>query len=85
MSPFRENTKMRLFHIDIASNFHKSPLSHIPSHYLKEIEFSSEYNEAEQAAISDLILKNDAFLIENFVRNPNRGKKLEKMPAKAVK
>lgn len=75
MSPFRENEKVRLEHIDIASHFHSQPLSHVPAHILKEIEFGSEYSEAERAGICDLILKNDAFMTESFIRNPERGKK----------
>jgi hypothetical protein len=31
--------------------------------------------EAERAGISDLILKNDAFMIEGFINNREKGKK----------
>ena len=76
---------MRLSHIVIAEAYHTSPLDRIPAHILKEVQFSREYSEAEKAAISDLILKNDAFMIENFLSNPEQPKKMEKLPSHTVK
>jgi hypothetical protein len=35
--------------------------------------------------VCDLILKNDAFMVESFIRNPERGKKADKLSAKVVK
>lgn len=71
-------------HVKIASLFHRKPLEHIPAHILKEVHFSSDFSEAEKAGVRDLILKNDAFMIESFVRNHDR-KKLEHISPKIVK
>ena len=62
-SPFRKSIKTRLVHFRIAALFHTKQLEHIPARFLKEVDFSSDYSEADRAGISDLILKNDAFMI----------------------
>lgn len=69
----------------IAKNFHQKYLEIKSSHIFKNIEFTKDYDEADRASIQDLILKNDAFLIENFVPNPFKHKKVDKLPAKLVK
>lgn len=68
----------------IASLFHKKPLEKVSAHILKEVEFSPNFSEAEKAGIQDLILKNDAFMIESFIKNPEK-KKHERMPSKSVR
>ena len=74
---------MRFEHVKIAALFHNKTLTHVPSHILKEAEFTTEYSEAERAGICDLILKNDAFMTENFIKNPERAR--ETLPAKRIK
>jgi hypothetical protein len=74
-----------LEHIDIASLFHSQSLPELPPHVLKDIQFSFDYTTADRAAISDLILKHDAFTLENFVANPHRAKTLERLTPKIVK
>ena len=71
-------------HVKIAALFHKKTLKHMPAHVLKEVHFSSDFSEAEKAGIRALILKNDAFMIESFIKNPEK-KKLEFISSKIVK
>jgi hypothetical protein len=60
-------------------------LDELTSSIFKEIDFNKEYEEAERAGICDLILKNDAFMLEAFVPHPEKTKKMERMPSKTVK
>jgi len=71
-------------HVKIAALFHRKALEHMPAHILKEVHFSADYSEAEKAGIRDLILRNDAFMIESFIKNPEK-KKLEHISSKIVK
>lgn len=82
-SPFRENPKRHLEHMEVARLFHAKALEEVGKGVLRELEVGAEYEEAERAGISDLILKNDAFMMESFVRR--RGKKADRMPARTAK
>ena len=71
-------------HVKIAALFHRKALDHIPANILKEVHFAGDFSEAEKAGIRDLILKNDAFMIESFIKNPEK-KNLEHISSKIVK
>jgi hypothetical protein len=82
-SPFRENPKRHLEHMEVARLFHTKPLDEVGKGIFKEMELGNDYDEADRAGICDLILKSDAFMIESFVRR--RGKKAERVPVRTVK
>jgi hypothetical protein len=60
---------------NIANLFHNIPLEEKKTMMSVKIHFSISYSEADIACIKDLILKNDAFLIENFIPNPRASKR----------
>jgi hypothetical protein len=71
--------------VKIAALFHNKPLKKVSSHILSDIDFGGEFSEGERAAISDLILKHDAFMTETFVRNAERTKNVERLPWKVIR